>query len=563
MEGVSQDFNILAEHHAEFRLPVELGRTISKRALAELSQVFYDKDGELLSECTVIKNIQIFAARIKAVAPQLLNNPDWKSKGPATDDEYGRSQRTLHKSMQSLFSTSIVRMDYSRIDSSVIKNDLSNIVIDPTKITSTMLKNLGLEDFIPPKGMRRELRTGHMAEAIPEIKRIIGHIKPFSLPGEDSRTQKRGFRLYTTPEGFVVGIQGVNGRKVLYKTDIHGASRRIDHIHDGQRNEIGILRQIQFTIFDVANRVRSDWPTAKEELPGIQAKMLECIDSLKFVENVHKRKLRELVEECLTFKTMHNVRGQDRKQERYNPGSRLAKLVTIPTYVGKRVLEIERIDGYLQEDGIRIDSCIKGQQIPVERFFQRVEKQHQRVLLLNGADLPEAIANETISNIEKMRKSIEPSYNTGNGGICLQPYKSYAHAICNHLGETTKELRLGDRQKAKEEFMKAYVISKLQHCFVDLQGFYKSSLAPDGIPFFRGAIAHLRRIRNELLQKRVAPDVQVHDFNSFVNPVIKLVNNLIDAALPASKKGADKDQRKDVKNKMRALFNEFDFKMNE
>lgn len=553
-------FNEFAEHHKEFRMPDEPGRTISKRAAEELKGIFYDESGELLPENTVINNVKIFAARLAAVVPQLKDNPDWKAKGPATDDEYASSQRTLHKSMQSLFSTPIVKMQYWRDDSSVKKDDLSNIVIDPTKITPQMLRNLGLDDCVPPKGMRMELRTAHMAQAIPEIKQIIGHLKPFSLPGEKSRTQKRGFRLFTTPDGYVVGIQSVGGRKVLYRTDIHGACRRIDHIRDNYREEIGILRSIQSEIRDISNEIRLDWAKARETLPQKQAKLQACVDQLRFVKNAHKIELRKRIKRCVSFQVEHKTRDGE-TQVRFNPGSRLAILATTSTFVGWRIGEIESISGYLGQDKIRIESNIAEQQTPVEDFFQKVEKGHSRFALLDGnKPLSQKKAAEISGNLRQLRDACEAGNSAAGSGISLQPYLSYAHAVCEHMDTAIAWMTLGNREKAGEEFLKAYVISKLQHCFMDLQATYEARLAPEKVPYFRDLVAYLRRIRKELLEKRVAPHVPVPDFNSsFVTPVIKLLNDLIDIAAPAALREATTEDREAAKKKMRKLFHEFDF----
>jgi len=553
MGPISADFNEFAELHPEFQLPM------TKRAEAELRHVFYDENGELLSQNDVVRNILIFAARMKALIPQMKGNPKWEREGAASEAAFKSSERTGHKSMTEVLSSPLFYMTYTRNDQEVQDGDFSTIIIDPQTISPKTLENLGLERFLPPKGTRKEKKVGHMAAAIPDIHSTIGHLQPFQLPHETPRKQRKGYRLWSNPAGRVLGIQRNRNGKIIYETDLHGAKRRIGHIEVNYDEEIRKLLHIQRTIGNVVRRVQTDWPQAKAQLPEIQKDMISCIKSLQFVHNHHKQHMLRIIRECLTFQAIFRYRGNT--SVRYAPGSRLAKLVTLPGYAGKRIEDIESIRGFLQEDQTRIAECTSAHQGPAQDFYQLVENGYEDFYLLNPTrPMGEAKRSAIIEKLRDTRNACEPEDERAQGGPHIEPYGTYAHELAEHADTTIAWLTLGNREKAREAFVKMYLVAKLQHCYIELQNFYDEYLAPSKIPYFKGAIDELKRIRKELRQRRIAPDVETAEFHKVWRRNFgRLLTDLINEAYPGLGRDTDDDTRKKAKAKMRELFRAFEF----
>lgn len=552
--SVPDEWNEFLQLHHEFSEP------FSKRANAILDSLVQSSDGETLPSRTIQKNTRIFGARIRALIPQLQDNPQWGGKG-STDEGFKRCARTVLKSLQEVLSSPEVRVAYSRYRSG--EASLEDIIIDPKNISKTLLTNLGLDEFIPPKRMKREDQMDFMAQAIPAIKEMIAQLKPLNLGQDDmSKERKRrggkrtpyigsGLRLFMDPEGHVIGTQGRNGngQKVMYKTDAHGAYRRIDHIRDGYNEEIVTLEHIKSTMADIAARVYTDWSDAKENLQDIQKDMNACVDTLRHVSNEHKVELRKIIASSISFKLKHMVRGKE--QERFNPGATLAKFTRIGGFVDTRIQEIASIRTYLEEDQVCVKKSIGSMQAPIQKFGQTVEELHERFALLNAeAELPEQKKQKIVANLEQLNRTCQPS----SGRPLLQPYRSFADAMGEHIDETLNQLALDDREKAKEEFMNIYMVSRVQDLYVRLQQYYDDYIIHRDIADLDSALLALYEISHRAGAKEVAPETKTKQYNDFWGKLYHLINGLI----KDTKKARDKEDIKERQHILDAMCQRFE-----
>lgn len=569
LPDISTEFNRYAALNPEFQIP------ISPRAQAVLRSVFYDENGNLRPVKQVARNILVFRERMQAIIPQLEENTVWQEllrisdlmeeqheqykemvpaaesskhprKAPRTvavsDVDFEKCQRTFYKTVQEIFAAPTERLDFKRDDSLEKFVDLSNVVIDPKMINDTLLENLGLVEFKPAKRAKPEVRIAACSRAIPDIKEMLDGLEPFRLSQEQRISRLKYFRLMRigggVNEGYVLGTQQINGKKILFKTDLHGASRRIDHIDDEYGNEIKKLIKITDTIRGIDQRVASSWAQVRDsdEMGKMSQKLLKMVEELKFVNNQHKIRIRQLIEGCVSFQTTRtSPRHPEDKKIVYNPGAMRARWNTVKDYVGKRISEIANIRKYLASDQTRIQKYIAAQQAPFERFYDTVESMHDKFKIFKTArPLSKIQADKICDKLTEIQKECQPvDGNFSHLSVVFEPYLTFARKMAEHIGKTVEILKQEkiDRDAAAEEFMKIYVIAKIQYFHHELQKFYDQFLSAEKMPFFVEMIGEIEVLKNIVRRKRVNAQVRgkpikTPEYSAIFGEIYHLLNRL-------------------------------------
>ena len=360
-----------SESASESKSASESGVDCIRNALMdEVARIFYDKNNEAFGEKQIARRLAEYMEVVRAKVQQLRGVPSFESKHIRKKGDFLPVKRTLLKTMQELLSAETELQSFSRED--ILTHGktalVQNIIVDPRKITNTMLRNLGLEEFIPKdRTLSPADRIKRRAEAIPQIKAFFASdIEPILYSHESKRhpSQQSFFRLFRvrngSNRGLVFGTQHNNHQKIPFLTDLHGAVRRIDHIESSYGKEMTDLKEIQRILEDVSTRVLSNWKEVKEnELDGICKNLVDIVSGLKFVQNAKKQKIRDQIERCLTFKDCTG---------RINPYSRLAILSTVRKFIDSRIAETGRIMSPLVEDRMRVLSVIHGQSGALDGF---------------------------------------------------------------------------------------------------------------------------------------------------------------------------------------------------
>lgn len=523
--------------HQEFSEP------ISKRAKAVLDSLVQKRDGEAMAARSIRKNIAVFGARIRALIPQLEDNPEWNGEG-ATDGRFRRCARTVRKSLQEVLSAPEFRVAYTRRQAE--SADIEDLIVDPQQLTPKVLENLGIK---PPMGrMAREVRMERRAEHIPEIKRMVAQLKPLKLrEGEQLSTERKnrrgrgpigsGLRLFVDPDGHVIGTQsrnGSGGQKLIYRTDAHGAYRRIDRIRDGYDEEIETLEKMKHTITDVSGQL-GDWKDAKTRLDEIRAQLMECVDTLRHVSNDHKVELRKIIEWATTLQIDHTVRGQ--KQRRFNPGAIRARFTKVGKIVDARKTEIASIRTYLEEDQVVVKSHIARMRAPIQNFCATVDRLHDRFAVLHEEELTEAQKRKIEENLRKLLRDCQSPGRLPQ----LQPYGTFVETMAEHIEKVLVHLEADDIPAAQKEFMNTYVVSKIESLYTDLQDYYDQYLSSSKAPDFQVLHDKLLPISHRIIGRKVAPEVETTDYNRFwgllhrhfSNGLFKSINKALDTEDPA------------------------------
>ncbi|MDA1060956.1 MAG: hypothetical protein O3B47_04140, partial [bacterium] len=135
--------------------------TRDQRVVDDWCAIFYRNIKEQIpnEEREVERQLEIFRIAIRAKIDQLIGNHVWAERGGTTEQQFREVPRTFPKTVQEVLTHPTERMVFQR-EELMSKEDLqaaiSSVIIDPRRITNTLLTNLGLEEFIPPKRTKRE-----------------------------------------------------------------------------------------------------------------------------------------------------------------------------------------------------------------------------------------------------------------------------------------------------------------------------------------------------------------------------------------------------------------------
>jgi hypothetical protein len=542
-----------AKAFLEKNLPRE---NISARNIELLAQTFRMR---MLAVIEQMEESPVWQARLKAVKQV----PNHESRVAATEDEFLSSPSSMRKTVQRALTDPTSRLVLVRDRRENLKEDFSSIIIDPADITDTLLHNLGLDRYLPPKGAKSDERIGCHALAIPSIKEILGHLQPIenfslkiSMPGRFRLMRIAGGRY----EGYIFGTQTEEDKTHFFKTDLHGAYRRISHIREGYEDEAKELGRVLDTVKTISMQIVTRWNEIKggEEVEAFKKQLLETVDSLKFVRNKYKKGIKETIEKGLTFKTARKykqkigtdksgnsvVKRPERVIEVDNPGAVSAGFTKIGGYVDQRRKEVRFVMGELQHDQMKLHQVICDHEIPFAKFYEAVEKMHRELTLLHEDEpLAHAKKQKIIGNLLSLKQQCKPAEKPGTGSkIVMQPYLSFGKRVAGHIDETVSELRMEnvDREAAASAFLKIYLVAKINYLFHELQNFYDEFVSPPGKPDYVKMFIEAKRIKNTFGGKRIDEKINGHqidtpEYNKAYGELYHLLNSITSRLLKAIK----------------------------
>ncbi len=545
-----EEFSRYSKLNPEFDMPM------TPRAEALLKSIFVDKTGNELPVKKIAQNIEIFRERIRAIVPQLEKSSRWQELLRRAHDQqqspdhagnlplqvapdfyqFKQSPPTVYRHIQEIFTEPTEYIIYSRDDADDKVWNLSDIVIDPSRISNAVLVSLGLEHYIPSKGLSKAEKIAARARAIPEIKEMMADLEPFTLSYDTQRSGLRYFRLMRIHSGknrgYVLGTQRTHGKKVLFKTDLHGAHRRIDHIvRDNYSKEIGTLERIVSVIAEIDAKVATSWHELKgtAEMEEMSRELAGVVDELQFVQNEHKIKIKELIAACVSFKQRYvleekrglNSRGETvikrprQEKEIYNPGAMRARWNTVKNFVVQREEEIQKIAPYLAGDQERIKTFIARQKAPFKRFYLSVERMHGEFKILDVSEpMSSKDSSKIAMNLLAIKAECSPEDNNGKPPkIVFEPYLAFAQQMAMHIDKTVSCLRSTPmkQKEAASEFIKIYLVSKIEYFFHELQKFYDEFLSgefdPEKMPDFQKMEKAIERLGFLIFAKRVGAKI--------------------------------------------------------
>ncbi len=460
-------------------------------------------------------NLLRFQTALKVKLAQINENAVWAERGPSTAEDFLRSPRTFLKTAQEVLCDPTDRIAFDRNDETV--ESLSGIVIDPRLVSNLLLENLGLSEFLPPKGMLLEEQTKFRANAIPKIREMLANIEAIRRPDQTQTEEEKlnYFRLMRIGEGenkgYVIGTQNVGNQKILFKSDIYSARRRIEHIRKGYEVEISVLMKIRDSLSDFRDALE-DWkkPERREDLEGFRNGMMAFVDLLNFVRDDHKEELKRKIKECTTFEDSLGRR---------NPNVKENRLTGAIKDIGVRIKNISGISKELGADAVLAKTLIEEQIAPMKTFYDDVKKLHDRFTILhNGGTLSEAEKTKILNNLKGLKSK--------SGAMIFEPDMSFGQKFIEQIDKTIGGVESGDLQTAAKEFVKMYLIVKLKKTHMQLNSIYSQlSLNPESVEI-ESMIKRIELIRVELAKKDVAEGISTKEYDSAYGEVYHLLNSL-------------------------------------
>jgi hypothetical protein len=564
----------------------------SKEAIKDYERIYKDAEGNDLPEILVTVRLlemrKRIAAKVGQIAPiqnklrndglrrsaRLPKERTWDKKvlesGFLPREEFSREKRTVGKLTQEILST-----DYELVGG--LKDyEVSKVVIDPAKITDTLLVNLGLEEFVPDEKASELDKLARRAEAIPGIKEMLRNLEPLKL-SEKGAGGRSLLRLFAITEGeyagYVLGTQVNHGKKLLFRTDLHGAARRLDLIDQGYAEEMSDLSRINHRVilakalleegkkeiseaFKKYRQKKETGEYAVMEKPELMKKyekiIAEQLDTLGDVINGEKVKIQnqlrgsaELIGTVVYGAKVKKVKGEEveipeKKTERVNIGAKLAKLSAIKTAIPNRMREIRDIQRYLLADKQILKDKINNMEEPFVGFIETVEEMHEQFKVYRQKGLSAQEGFSVARNLDAMIvTALKNSFPEGE--THLEPYASFkakmleqtektvallidkAASINNEAGAKLDEQ---DSVKVAKEFTKIYLIAKIVGLHKDLQKFYSGNLSGVDREMGEKALKEIEAIKKKFGKKAVAPQVEVQDFAQQYDEFYHLVNSL-------------------------------------
>jgi hypothetical protein len=366
---------------------------------------------EFLDHNEICRRIRLWQISTRYRIQQMEDNPLWSAKGSrgSSVEDFRAAPRTFVKTVQEIFSRPEDRMVVGRDED--LNGALGQIIIDPRRISNTVLENLGLDEFIPEKGLKQEQQLERRAEAIPQIKDMLRNLHPIRLPSEtehndNQRRYFRAMRIGSGPnKGHLIGTQHIDGQKRLFKTDLPNAERRLLHIEESYNEEIRKLEFIEFSLNRVLNALQTDWEGLKQNEEAMQTMkdtLTECVENLDHSSGRTKRSLRAQIDKCTSLKDSTG---------RYNPTAMGSALRRALRYLDSRHRSIERIWRYVGQDKAKIAQIKYAQEVPVDEFLDQVERMHgQFRLLRNELELTEDEKGPIREALTGVKAIIHPTF---------------------------------------------------------------------------------------------------------------------------------------------------------
>lgn len=518
-----------------------------KLVVQDVEHVFYDTKGGVRTERGIAREVKTYQEVIRAKVAQLLGNQLFPARKTNTKQDFFESSRTKAKTAQELLTAETELQTFTREDIAEYGEEavIQNVVVDPRRISDTMLRDFGLLEYIPTgKKLSPPDRMRMRASAIPAVKQfLVQGIEPLFYRHEELQKpeDQKYFRLFRITqgknEGLILGIRDNEGEKP-FLTNLHSAFRRVDHIEESYTREMDKLNRIQQILTNISERVMSGWHEIKgtKEFERMKQELCEIVESLQFVKNKHKLKIKTSVARCLTFKD---------KRSRLNPSSRLAILAPVNKFISQRIDETGRILGYLIKDKVRVGSIIMEQANVLADFHHDVEQHKDRLILLKPSKTIDSAAGQKIvTNLTAIKTQCQ--------SFEFEPYLSLAKYVIEEIDAITSVLNSDQpndqtaREGAKKSFIMIYIVSKLLKLEIDLAGLRDEFFAPgqklENV-YVKSLIERVKAIHEEFLAKKIAPEMRIREFGKIFGQVYELLGEIKKNAQQSLKRGAPKEQR--------------------
>lgn len=451
---------------ATLRAAAEANRNYTPAALAasvrrDIERALIDEDGQEFGEPERSEHVAVLCeairCRVAQIKPEDEENLLWRGVDAGSPPEvFRKSWRRLLKSAQEALTHSADRVAGKfSVAEEKDEQDLVlpiHIVIDPLRLSNRLAANLGFGHMLAPKGSLQLEKVRAKAQIIPHIKReILANLDPIPLShASDLRRNYRLFRIAQGPKrGLILGAQEIAGDDRLYVTTLPGAKRRVDHIEDQYIKELAQLARIQNKLGEINLLLKKDWPGMKvpRRFKALLMTLHGLVEELQFVIDDDKKKLHDAIEKAARLLVSKNK----------NAALACIDETRSNRLIDRRQHETRQIFAELAKDKLLVQGYIYGEEAALERLYEAVQEQKSEPRITNPEyPLTEKDRSELVHKLDIIIERCAAN-------VRFQPNLSFSEKLIGHLTATAEYLDAvqPNRQAVAEEFMKAYVISKL------------------------------------------------------------------------------------------------------
>ncbi len=344
--------------------------------------------------------------------------------------------------------------------------------LDPEKLTTTLIANLGLGHMLAPKGSRRLAQLHSKIDTLPLVEKIILSLEPLStVPGSQGKSN-RLFRITKgDKKGHILGLHerhkgendpSIPGDRISIYT-IYSAERHVNHVRDNYVIERNLLATIGTDIDNLYHLLGEAWEEMRtpKALRGHIDTLTVYVNQLRFVKDADKQKLFGVIRMARTC------------LQKKNPGATRAALMRqmANDFIGKRLGAMNNIIGELSHDQSMLQSRIAQEAAVVEVLHRKVLAQQEQPRLADpGKSLSASQIIDLCRNINLIGAACAQH-------VVFEPNRTFADKLEESLQKTVEALEKKypegpDRESAAAMFMRAFVVSKLARFNHFLMRFY-------------------------------------------------------------------------------------------
>ncbi|MBD3270403.1 hypothetical protein GF376_02660 [Candidatus Peregrinibacteria bacterium] len=474
---------------------------------------------------------------------------------------------------------------------------VSEIIIDPEKLTDTLLINFGLEPAPARAHKIRKLEYKAQAEVIEGVRTVLQSLQPLFALGT---SRGKSIRLYKVSDGKNKG-KILYSRKQKGKTpifslvDIYSAERQVQGINREYLEDKSQLEKIKIKLEEIKKFFKEKRKELSLEISsGDKGPMTEeylglindCLEILGNVENDLKSNLRKKLQELLKLEREFKKRSRYKRikgkkvmispegiEKRPGLNQNLPILASIPNSIEKINNEIDQIQTNIQgSDRADIEELANYQELP----FRELDK-----MILSKAhwvDLEMADNSDDKTKLmQKYSKSfddnlLKPLLVAQRSEKLLYPFDKFAQALIDEGNKAVEICKTNDSSKfdeMKNVIIRIYVISKLKRFYSRFDSFYAKNISSinDSINF-ESAIFELNILKTLFKKKYVFVNESTPEYDESYAKIYETIDIIL-AELAAAKKIANQygafysfnAKADDSNEKMKADFRKINSKL--
>lgn len=384
----------------------------------ELEGLFFRASGGQvpLTNAAIHRRLSAYQAAIESIASQLEGN----AGGFYTPSEQAETTRTRVKTLSELFSPVAFRGEVP--------------VIDPRRLTWTLMENLGLLE--KPARVTEADSVAMFAEKIPELQELLAGMTPIEeeISIDCDPNERVHHRLYIVNSGAargkLLGVYNRNGEngktKRPFVISLHNMLHRTTDVNAGHREEVRELYKIQNTLKRLSQRISPKAEDRIETDTAFDQALDKIMHGIELLENVEDQYKKNILRRLLKLKSPEDKRG------RRNIPAKMAVLAVIGKDISGRIEDIRGMGPYLRADFQRANALL-GQQF---ECFERLER-----VLMEHLDDSVIMSQDVLSRDQKDKLAVSlKSYLTDLSSVTMEPYLALSERITSVIESILTDL---------------------------------------------------------------------------------------------------------------------------